>query len=425
MKKEKLEQEYNEKEELSKKFENNINEIINVFLSRKSGGEYPETLRNIIYHLKDKLLEDILEMSNSMFGDFTTIFKVGVLIENVLLQKNIILKNLSNLSPSIFERLNDFYNYNPKITLNEDYCNTLTEENKELHDFSDGFRMIAVIPLDEIRNFSDAARSRLTVIYTKPYQKDERKTVIRNLYPQYPTLFDDFLEKFESNFKGIKFSILIKIIQFAKEIDKANEQISHSNSYEKSFLLSAYKCLLPLLKKEKRKLLIQIMNEVIPEKEKNKFNFLKYNEFDSEKKIENKNPFELDKSGSTLKCNETDYKIFAPNMDETIGKDIAFVNTLNYMLEYCHLSIYSHFPVIIKGNTGSGKNTAINYLAKFLGFDLIEFSLSNSTTLEDLFCKEIPIQEGDKIKFLTIRSKLLEAIENKEQKKCHYLFKKY
>ena len=41
-------------------------------------------------------------------------------------------------------------------------------------------------------------------------------------------------------------------------------------------------------------------------------------------------------------------------------------------------------------------------LAKFLGFDLIEFSLSNSTTLEDLFCKEIPIQEGDKIKFLTI-----------------------
>ena len=183
-------------------------------------------------------MEDILEMSNSMFGDFTTIFKVGVLIENVLLQKNIILKNLSNLSPSIFERLNDFYNYNPKITLNEDYCNTLTSENKELHDFSDGFRMIAVIPLDDIRNFSDAARSRLTVIYTKPYQKDERKTVIRNLYPQYPILLDDFLEKFESNFKGIKFSILIKIIKLAKEIDKANEQISNIHSYEKSFFLS-------------------------------------------------------------------------------------------------------------------------------------------------------------------------------------------
>jgi hypothetical protein len=42
--------------------------------------------------------------------------------------------------------------------------------------------------------------------------------------------------------------------------------------------------------------------------------------------------------------------------------------------------------------------------------------LSNSTTLEDLFCKEIPIQEGDKIKFLTIRSKLLDALENKDNK---------
>ena len=364
-------------------------------------------------------MEDILEMSNSMFGDFTTIFKVGVLIENVLLQKNIILKNLSNLSPSIFERLNDFYNYNPKITLNEDYCNTLTSENKELHDFSDGFRMIAVIPLDDIRNFSDAARSRLTVIYTKPYQKDERKTAIRNLYPQYPTLFDDFLEKFESNFKGIKFSILIKIIKLAKEIDKSNKQISHTHSYEKSFLLSAYKCLLPLLKKEKRKILMQIMDEVIPiseKSEKSKYNFLQHHELDSEEKIVNKNPFDFDESGNCLICNETGYKIFAPKINNEVGKDIAFVNTLNYMLEYCHLSIYSHFPLIIKGTTGSGKNTAINYLAKYLGFDLIEFSLSNSTTLEDLFCKEIPIQEGDKIKFLTIRSKLLDAIENKDQK---------
>ena len=103
-------------------------------------------------------------------------------------------------------------------------------------------------------------------------------------------------------------------------------------------------------------------------------------------------------------------------MNIEVRNDIAFVNTLNYMLEYCQLSIYSHFPLIIKGSTGSGKNTAINYIAKYLGFNLIEFSLSNSTTLEDLFCKEIPIQEGDKIKFLTIRSKLLEAIENKEQK---------
>ena len=169
------------------------------------------------------------------------------------------------------------------------------------------------------------------------------------------------------------------------------------------------------------------MNEVIPISEKNKYNFLKHNEFDLEKNIENKNPFEFDKIGRYLKRNETDYNINVKvdEMDNEIGKDIAFVNTLNNMLEYCHLSIYSHFPLIIKGNTGSGKNTAINYISKYLGYELIEFSLSNSTTLEDLFCKEIPIQEGDKIKFLTIRSKLLDAIENKEQKHVIIYFKKY
>lgn len=61
--------------------------------------------------------------------------------------------------------------------------------------------------------------------------------------------------------------------------------MSYANSYEKSFLLSAYKCLLPLLKKDKRKVLLQIMNEVIPMSEKNKYNFLKHNEFDWEKNI--------------------------------------------------------------------------------------------------------------------------------------------
>ena len=50
-------------------------------------------------------------------------------------------------------------------------------------------------------------------IYTKLYLKDEKKTVIRNLYPQYPALFDDFLDKFEANFKGIKFSILISFFR--------------------------------------------------------------------------------------------------------------------------------------------------------------------------------------------------------------------
>ena len=69
--------------------------------------------------------------------------------------------------------------------------------------------------------------------------------------------------------------------------------------------------------------------------------FLQHHELDSEEKIINKTPFDFDKSGNCLKYNETGYKIFTLKINNEVGKDIAFVNTLNYMLEYCHFSIYS------------------------------------------------------------------------------------
>ena len=99
-----------------------------------------------------------------------------------------------------------------------------------------------------------------------------------------------------------------------------------------------HKCLLPLLKKEKRKILMHIMDEVIPISEKSKYNFLQHHELDSEEKIENKNPFDFDKSGNCLICNETGYKIFAPKINNEVGKDKTFVNTLNYAIyQYIHI----------------------------------------------------------------------------------------
>ena len=65
-----------------------------------------------------------------------------------------------------------------------------------------------------------------------------------------------------------------------------------------------------LIKKRKKEIINLNYGWSYSKERKSKFNFLKHNEFDTERKIENKNPFEYDKSASTLKCNETDYKIF-------------------------------------------------------------------------------------------------------------------
>ena len=69
-------------------------------------------------------------------------------------------------------------------------------------------------------------------------------------------------------------------------------------------------------------------------------------------------------------------------------------------------------PLILEGQIGIGKKTAINYISEILGKKVIYFSISNTTTVEDLFCKTIPIQKESSIEFVTSRSKLLDAIDS-------------
>jgi hypothetical protein len=85
-----------------------------------------------------------------MFGDYITIFKARILLKNVLYKKLLIKLNKIRTFIFLYE-----------------------------------FRIIVVIPLSDTKKFSNASRSRLTVIYTKLYLKDEKKTVIRNLYTLY------------------------------------------------------------------------------------------------------------------------------------------------------------------------------------------------------------------------------------------------
>ena len=170
----------NELKEKSSKIEQKIKNIIQKKLDKN---DLRDSLKEILIHLEEKLLNiNDEEKNEGIFNDFTTVFKTGILTENIIKQKNIILKNLSNLSASQFERCNDLYNYNPKLTLNEDFCNTLTnEKNKELIEFSNGFRIIGVIPLGTLGNFSEAAISRFTLIYTSPYENNERLSIIEAL----------------------------------------------------------------------------------------------------------------------------------------------------------------------------------------------------------------------------------------------------
>lgn len=145
----------------------------------------PKCISSALDSLMDKLFDKETN-NNGIFKDFASVFKTGILFEKILKQSPIILKNLPNLSPAVLERFNDLFNFMPKLTLNEDFCNTFTgrlNDVKEISNFSKNFRIISISSMSGLRNLSDAARSRFSTIYTSEYS-DEEKEIASKLFYQ-------------------------------------------------------------------------------------------------------------------------------------------------------------------------------------------------------------------------------------------------
>ena len=129
-------------------------------------------------------------------------------------------ENLPDLHTAVIERCNDLFNYNPKISLSEDTCNTFTDEDKDLNGFADGFRVIATSTELAIKNLSDAAQSRFTIIYTTNYSPEERNLLIDVFYKNIPKEFDIFLKQYKENFRHeLPFLYITKILNILKLID--------------------------------------------------------------------------------------------------------------------------------------------------------------------------------------------------------------
>ena len=94
------------------------------------------------------------------------------------------------------------------------------------------------------------------------------------------------------------------------------------------------------------------------------------------------------------------------------------------MLDAIHFAYLSKYPLIIEGPTGLGKKTAIEYFKKCLNLNdnnnydcIVHVPLSNSTTIDDLFCKIIPvIKENGNLVFEEISSNFLNAINREKCK---------
>ena len=158
--------------------------------------------------------------------------------------------------------------------------------------------------------------------------------------------------------------------------------------------------------KTKKDKFLDILEEINPEF-KNKLN---------EDDLNSKEPFILDNSTNTLKSKWTELEIKSGTIKNDTEYNLCFIKPFNKLLNYIHASLALNIPLILEGQIGIGKKTAINYISEILGKKVIYFSISNTTTVEDLFCKTKPEQNESSIEFKTSRSKLLDAIDSSKYK---------
>ena len=394
--------------DIIKKFENKIIEII---LNSEKKNLILNSFIRIVEQLKKNLFEFNMNLNEETLGDFSSVFKTGILIEKILVQSPLITENLPNLPPAVIERCNDLFNYNPKINLSEDTSNTFTDENKELSDFSDTFRIIATSNELAIKNLSDAIQSRFSIIYTTSYTKEERKFLIKKLYPDILDIFYIFIEKYKEILKkDLPFLYITKILNILKILNEQFENPSNEKKIQNLYLAINLAIEFNMNNEMKQKRFKCCLDKVFSQT-----NLKKNNEFNDENNndCEDKDPFEY-KEGE-IYSKFSDLSIKSPKIKEIKETKIAFIKPFNELLEHIFISISLHFPLIIEGGTGKGKKTAIYYIAKVLHYKVIYFNISNTTTVDDLFCKKMPIENNGNIIFDDIRSLLLNAIDREKK----------
>ena len=369
-----------------------------------------KTLKKIVEQLKKNLLDlnNVTDNKNK-FGNFTSYFQSGKILQNIFSQKYIILKGIDTILPNVLERFNDLLNYNPKIILNEDLYNTFTDKNKEISNLGN-FRVIGISSIDNINNLSEASLNRFTLISTSKYTKEEKILFIKVKCPDCPNKFFTFIEKFEKENDEISLKIINKMVVIYQKLQNKEE-----SKKERNLILSIYYTLLPFLEEKELENLIKILMEVFTD---NKINFIfENNKFVKFKFLvpdkESDNPFNFEDKNILSKSTGLSI-INLLELENNINKenelyDISFHKSFSNLLDIIHLCLAIHYPLIIEGETGSGKNCALEYISNKLNYNLIKFQLTESTTMDELFGKE-NIKPNDKEMFVIEETKFYKAI---------------
>ena len=104
--------------------------------------------------------------------------------------------------------------------------------------------------------------------------------------------------------------------------------------------------------------------------------------------------------------------------DDDIPKNIYFTKKFSEICDLIHFVCTLHIPLILEGETGQGKKTAINLMAEILNLEIIHKVLSKSTKSDELLMNMVITKtETNETKIEYKKSDILEALEDKNSNK--------
>ena len=361
--------------------------------------------KDMVNRILDKLLKVMNNKSantDNILNNIKLEFKPGLFTSAILSGDSLDLRNFDKIPTTTLERFNELFTGMKTLTLNEDKFNTITTpKNKLICETVDFIRFFAT---SLTKNFSEAVLSRWTVINTKEYDFEELEEVLKicsgekNLDTVTQNDIKYLIEvarffKNTSN-KTVSIKLLINTIELFHEMNKNLGEFKEEDKEEKEKLYYInrqfiyYVTLRSIIEqnKEEETSLENEINDKLYEylftsnrekqiqielpKGKSPFSFGNKNNLNGMKSII---------TNAFIPCIKNDYPKLKP----------AFTPKFVEMLNIIHLGLSLNCSIVIEGQIGQGKQTAIKFLSEILGFKLLVIQLSSSNKEEDLLGKVI------------------------------------
>lgn len=352
--------------------------------------DIPKSFNYALKSLKDKLFSNKkLKDEDNLLSNMILEFQPGLFLSAILSGNTLILKNISNLLTVVLERFNELLSGNQNLTVNEDIYNTITENtNKEITGISKSFRIFGACPNGGSSKISEAAMNRFTLIKTSAYKLEEEKRVLNSYNNMKKLLISDkdisklieyknrLLNTGDFGIQIFALKQMMNILDICSNI-KEYYHLLDNNVDKEEILSKVFYYFCKGLIEKRNELIIKKLLAICELKEEPENKIL-----DDNKNY--KKPFIIAEEHG-LKGIKS--KISGLFLESKTPKDseynIAFTKKTIETLEILHFSLSNHFPIILEGLNGQGKQTCINYLADILDFQVENLIISPDKKVED------------------------------------------